>query len=149
MAKVIYVGADHAGFALKEKVKKYLERLGYEVEDMGNTVYEKRDDYVDFAVKVARQAVKTKINGVLVCVTGQGMCVAANKVKGTRAYYCYDKKTAQHAKKHGNANIICFGGIKEKTAQEIVKAWLKTKFSKAKRHVRRIRKLKKIEKGLK
>ncbi len=74
------------------------------------------------------------------------MCVAANKVRGTRAYYCYDKKTAMHAKKHGDANIICFGGIKEKTAQDVVKAWLVTKFSKAKRHVRRINKIKKIEK---
>jgi len=84
MAKIIYVGADHAGFKLKEKVVKYLEKLGYEIRDMGNWIYEKRDDYVDFAVKVAKSVVKTKGKGILICGTGQGMCVAANKVRGTQ-----------------------------------------------------------------
>ncbi|MBW2963492.1 RpiB/LacA/LacB family sugar-phosphate isomerase [Candidatus Woesearchaeota archaeon] len=146
MAEVIYIGADHAGFKLKEKVKRYLEKMGYEVKDMGNYKFELRDDFTDFAVKVSKNVVKTKSKGVLICGTGQGMCVAANKVKGTRAYYAYDKNTAEHAAKHGNANIICMPGyLKDKTAQEIVKTWLKTKFSKKKKYIRRIGKLKKIE----
>ncbi|MFC1801211.1 RpiB/LacA/LacB family sugar-phosphate isomerase [Nanoarchaeota archaeon] len=148
MAKIIYIGADHAGFKLKEKMKKYLERLGYEVRDEGNNKFELRDDFTDFAVKVSKNVVKTKGKGILICGTGQGMCVAANKVKGTRAYYAYDKNTAEHAAKHGDANILCLPGYsKEKTAQDIVKTWFKTKFSKAKRYVRRIKKLKNIERS--
>jgi len=148
MAEVIYIGADHAGFALKEKMKLFLKKLGYEVKDMGNLVYNNNDDFTDYAFKVAKKTVKTKSKGVLICGTGQGMCVAANKIKGTRAYYAYNKNTAGHAKKHGDANILCFAGyLKEKTAQSIIKTWLKTKFSKEKRYIRRIRKLKRIERS--
>ncbi|MCK4589877.1 MAG: RpiB/LacA/LacB family sugar-phosphate isomerase [Nanoarchaeota archaeon] len=148
MAKIVYIGADHAGFKLKEKIKSYLKKLGYTVLDQGNLVYQKDDDFTDFAYKVSKAVVKSKNKGILICGTGQGMCVAANKVKGTRAYYAYDKNTAEHAKKHGDANIICFPGyLKEKVAQNIVKTWLNSKFSKKKKYIRRIKKLKKIEKG--
>ena len=150
MAEVIYIGADHAGFKLKEKIKKYLQKKGYSVLDQGNLVYDKEDDFPDYAFKVASKVVKNKRKGILFCGTGQGICVAANKVKGTRAYYVYDKNTAEHAAKHGDANIICLPGyLKEKAAQNIIKTWLKTKFSKKKKYIRRIMKLKKIEKGLK
>lgn len=148
MAKIIYIGADHAGFKLKEKIIPYLTKLGYQVKDFGNWKYEKEDDFTDFAYSVATAVVKTKNPGILICGTGQGICVAANKVKGTRAYYAYDKNTAAHASKHGHANIICFPGyLSEKTAQTIIKTWLITKFSKKKKYLRRINKLKKIEAG--
>lgn len=147
MAKIIYIGADHAGFKLKEKVIPYLQKLGYLVKDFGNWHYQKEDDFTDFAYPVATAVVKTKNPGLLICGTGQGMCVAANKVKGIRAYYVYDKNTAEHAAKHGQANIICFGKMNEKKAQVLIKTWLTTKFSKKKKYFRRINKLKKIEAG--
>lgn len=148
MAKIIYIGADHAGFKLKEKIKDYLEKLDYSVRDEGNLVYDKLDDFPDYAFKVAKRVVKEKVKGILICGTGQGVCVAANKVKGVRAYYAFNKNTAAHASKHGNANILCLGGfLKEKKAKEIIKTWLGTKFSKMPKYTRRIKKLKKIEKA--
>ena len=158
MAKVIYVGADHAGFALKEKMKNYLGKLGYKVVDKGNFVYDKDDDYPDFGYKVAKAVSKSKNKGILFCGSGQGVCIAANKVKGIRAVMAWDKKTARLGSEHSDANILCLPGgkirkkvsglgLSEKKAKEIIKAWLGTKFSKAKRHIRRINKIKKIERG--
>ena len=131
-------------FAVNGIVYRYVLK---NYENNKTSVYDKEDDFPDYALKVSKNVVKTKGKGILVCGTGQGMCVAANKVKGTRAYYVYDKNTASHASKHGNANIICLPGyLSEKNAQGIIKTWMRTKFSDKKKYTRRIKKLKKIEK---
>ena len=85
---MIYLGADHAGWQLKEEIKKYLEELGQPYEDLGNKELEPKDDYPDFALAVARKVVEVKGKGILFCATGVGMCLAANKVGGIRAAVC-------------------------------------------------------------
>lgn len=144
---MIYLGADHAGFKLKEEIKKYLSRLGQRFKDLGNTKYDPSDDYPDFAYKVAKHVAREKTKGILICATGQGMNIVANKVKGIYASYCGDVKSAKLAKKHGQANIITLGAeaVNVKQAKKIVRAWLSEPFSGAARHKRRINKIKKIE----
>lgn len=148
MKEKIYVGADHAGFKLKEKMKEFLEE-DYEVEDMGNTKYDEKDDYVDYGYKVAKKVAESKKDekGIIFCGTGEGMAIAANKVKGVRAVAVNNLKDAELTRKHNNANVLCLSGweLSEEKAKEITDTWLKTKFSKAKRHKRRINKIKKIE----
>ena len=147
MAKIIYVGADHAGFKLKEKIKPYLEKLGYQVKDFGNWVFDKKDDYPDFAHKVALAVKKTKNPGILFCGSSEGMCIAANKVKGIRAVSIDSVKLAKKTRTDDDANVLCLSGwyLKPDLAKKIIKVWLGTKFSKAKRHVRRLNKIKRIE----
>lgn len=144
---MIYLGADHAGFHLKEELKKYLEELGYEYEDLGNQEIDFQDDYPDFALKVAEKVVETKEKGILICSTGLGMCLAANKVKGARAVVVWDEFTAIQSREHNNANILCLAGkvLDLETAKKIVRVWLETEFSGEERHVRRLRKIEEIE----
>ena len=156
MAEVIYIGADHAGFHLKEKMVKYLGKLGYNVRDMGNWVYDKNDDYPDYGYKVAKAVSEKKGKGILFCGSAEGICIAANKVKGVRAVPVWDKKTAKLSREHNDANVLCLSGgktrkkipglgLSEEKAKEIIKVWLGAKFSGAKRHIRRLNKIKKIE----
>jgi len=156
--KIIYVGADHAGFYLKEKMVDYLKKLGYIVDDFGNWEYDKNDDYPDFGYKVAKAVSEKKSRGVLFCGSAEGVCIVANKVKGIRAVSVWDKKIAKLSRTHNDANVLCLSGgeikgkvpglgLSEKKAKEIIKVWLETKFSGAKRHVRRLNKIKKIEAG--
>ncbi len=144
---MIYLGADHAGFHLKEEIKKYLEELGYKYEDLGNQEMDPQDDYPDFALKVANKAVETKEKGILVCSTGLGMCLAANKVKGARGVVVWDEFTAIQSREHNNANILCLAGkvLDLETAKKIVRVWMETEFSEEERHVRRLEKIKAIE----
>ncbi len=143
----IALGADHAGFALKEKVRDYLLSKGYEVEDYGTESTE-AVDYPDFALKVAKRvATKEATYGVLVCGTGLGMELAANKVPGIRATPCNDTLTARLAREHNDANVLTMGGrlIDEATAQKVLDVWLSTPFAGG-RHERRVRKIDAIEK---
>ena len=148
MKEVIYIGADHAGFSLKEKIKNYLDKNNIEHEDLsgkGN----KNDDYPDFAFKVAEKVSKNKNSrGILICGTGTGMVIAANKVKGIRAAVAYDNYSARASREHNNANILCLRGrnFHENKNLQLVKIWLNAKFSKVKRHERRLRKITKYEK---
>ncbi|WP_456452452.1 ribose 5-phosphate isomerase B [Hydrogenimonas sp.] len=104
-----YVGSDHAGFAVKGLVVEMLKNRGHEVEDLGPET-DDRVDYPDFAEKVARAVVADKgSRGVLICGTGIGMSIAANKIDGIRAAHCHDYYTAQMARAHNDANILCFG----------------------------------------
>lgn len=148
--KKIIIGADHAGFELKGVLKKYLERKKYSIEDVGAFVHDKDDDYPDFAFKVAKKVSKSKGNvvGIIVCGSGAGITIVANKVKGIRAVAVYDKYEAKMTKKHNDANVLCLRGRKTNyvLSKKLVDIWLKTPFSKAKRHVRRINKIKRIEK---
>ncbi len=144
---MIYLGADHAGFHLKEELKKYLEELGYEYEDLGNKEFDPLDDYPDFALKVAERVAETKEKGILICSTGLGMCLTANKIKGIRAVVIWDKFTAIQSREHNDANIICLAGkvLDLETAKKILRVWLETEFSQEERHVRRLKKVEEIE----
>ncbi len=104
-----YVGSDHAGYAVKGLVVQMLVSRGYEVEDLG-TYSSERVDYPDYAEKVARAvAADPSSRGVLICGTGIGMSIAANKIDGIRAAHCHDWYTAKMARAHNDANILCFG----------------------------------------
>lgn len=138
---MIYIGSDHAGFRLKEKLKRFLVKKGMDIEDVGAVKYNKDDDYPDYARKLAFK-VKKGGKGILVCGTGQGMCIAANKVKGVVAAPVWNVSSAKHAKTHDNADIICMGSkfVSESLAQKIVNAWMNSKFKKG-RHLRRLKKV--------
>jgi ribose 5-phosphate isomerase B len=145
---MLYLGADHAGFNLKEELKKYLKELGYQYEDLGNKELEPKDDYPDFALAVAEKVIETGEKGILICATGLGMAMVANKVKGIRAAVCWDDFTALQSCEHNDANILCLGGkvIDSETAKKIVRIWLEAKFTGEERHVRRLEKIKDIDK---
>lgn len=146
---MIYLGADHAGFKLKEEIKKYLQEIGQDFEDLGNKELEPKDDYPDFAKLVAEKVVETGEKGTLICGSGGGMCLAANKVKGIRAVAVWDDFSARQSRVHLNANILCLGGRTTdiETAKKIVKTWLETDFTKEERHVRRLNKINQLEKN--
>ena len=140
------VGSGHAGFELKEKVRAYLAGRGYEVEDMGTRSTDSVD-YPDFAEKVAeRVAAKGADFGVLVCGTGLGVAMSANKIRGIRAATCNDTLSARFARAHNNANVLALGGrlIDEATAGKILDTWLATPFEGG-RHKRRVEKIAALE----
>ena len=142
----IAVGADHAGFALKEKVREYLLSRGYEVEDHGTNSAESVD-YPDYAERVARRvATKAVTFGVLFCGAGIAMAIVANKVAGVRAAPCNDTLTAALAREHNNANVLSLGGrtVDEMTARKILDTWLATPYAGG-RHERRLSKISAIE----
>ena len=140
MKEKIFIGSDHGGFKLKEALKKIFAKKIILI-DLG-TDSEKSVDYPDFAKKVALKVKKEKAKGILLCGTGIGVSIAANKIKGIRAALVYDKTTARLAKQHNDANIVCLGGrtTSEKDAWQIVNIWLSGKFEKG-RHLRRIKKI--------
>ena len=143
---MIYLGADHAGFSLKEEIKKILQEAGYQYEDLGNLELDKQDDYLDFALAVAEK-VKEGDKGILICGSGAGMCIVANKAKGVRAVNCVDEFMAQQSRQHNDANVLCLGSqiVDPEKAEKIIKIWLITEFSQEERHVRRINKIKEME----
>jgi len=146
---MIYLGADHAGFDLKKILKKYLDEKNIPNKDLGNLKLKINDDYPDFAKKVAEKVAEKKgALGILICGSGNGICMAANKVKGIRAALAYNEYSARMAKQDEDANIICLAGrvLKPAEAKKIVDIWLKEKKSPAKRHERRIKKIQKLEK---
>jgi ribose 5-phosphate isomerase B len=142
----ISIGSDHAGFELKEKIKKYLQELGHEYEDFGTNSNESVD-YPDFALKVAESVARKKCDrGILICGSGLGMSMAANKVPGIRAALCSNSEMARLSREHNDANVLTIGArlMDENTAKEIVRVWLTTKFE-GNRHLRRINKISEIE----
>ncbi len=175
----IYIGADHRGFKLKEKIKEWLEEWGYEYEDMGALEYDKDDDYPDFATAVATAvalspsvlSLGTKrlpavslsnppavslsnpskgnaAKGILICGSGIGMTVVANKVKGIIAGTMMNSKQTRASVSDENTNIIGLSAdySGEEENKQIVKTFLEAEFSGAERHVRRVEKIKKLEK---
>jgi ribose 5-phosphate isomerase B len=142
----IAIGADHAGFRTKEIVKKYLEGEGYSLDDIG-AFSEESVDYPDYARQVAERVGAEKNPwGILICGTGIGMAIAANKVVGVRAGVAHDSFTARRAREHNNCNVITFGGktVGDDEAIEIVKEFLSAQFAGA-RHQRRVDKIREIE----
>ncbi len=145
--KKVYIGADHAGFELKEKLKKYFKENKVSYEDLG-TDSSASVDYPDYAFAVARKVAREKNSrGILICGTGTGMVIAANKVKGIRATAPYDKYSAKMSRSDNDANVLALRGrfFPFKKIKEIVSIWLKTPFGGQARHRRRINKIKKIE----
>ncbi len=137
-----FIATDHAGFAIKENVKQMLHDLGHEVEDLGTNSAE-RVDYPDFAHKLARAVLANEGSfGVLICGTGIGMSLAANKHRGIRAALCHDAYTAQMARAHNDANVLCFGErvVGLGVVESILKAWNATPFEGG-RHAGRVAKL--------
>ncbi len=146
--EVVYIGADHAGFELKEYLKKELVKKGYEVYDEGAHVLNKKDDYPDFALKVAQSVSKNlDAKGILCCGSAQGMCIVANKVAEIRAVSATNVKEATLTRTHNNANVLCLAGwhVTKTNALKIAESWLKTEFSGLPRHVRRITKIAALE----
>jgi len=141
----IAIGSDHAGFALKKELIKILEEEAKEVIDCG-TYTSDSVDYPDIAEKVAREVLSQNILGVLICGTGIGVTIAANKIPGIRAALCWNVFTARLAREHNNANILAIGSRVTGTdlAVEILKNFIKSDFT-AGRHQRRIEKIKEIE----
>lgn len=148
MVDKIYIGADHAGFKLKEKLKRWFKKKGIECIDIGNHVLDPTDDYPDYAVPLARKVAATKSFGILVCGSAQGVCIAANKIKGVRAVIPFSMKEVKLSREHNDANIICLSGWFQGfwKAKRMIKTFLETPFSKERRHVRRVNKIKQLDK---
>ena len=147
----IAIGGDHAGFTLKQDLVALLKQWGHEVNDLGayNT---DPSDYPDFAQSVGAAVQKGEAErGVLVCGSGVGACVAANKLKGIRAALVADTYSARQGVAHDDVNVLCLGGrvIGPSLAQEILRAFLDAKFSGEERHVRRLNKVLAMEKQAK
>lgn len=144
----IAVGADHAGYELKTEILNLLQGLGHNYRDFGPHEKEPGDDYPDFGVPVARAVANGEFDlGILICGSGVGMCILANKVRGIRAALCHDTFSARSSREDDNANILCLGArvIGVELAKEIVKTWLSAAFSGAERHKRRVRKVMGLE----
>ena len=136
----IALGCDHGGFGLKESVKAYLIKQGHDVEDFG-TYNEDSVDYPTFALKAAKAVSSGQCEkGIVICSTGIGISIAANKVKGVRAALCSDLLSAKLTREHNDTNVLAFGSfiVGEKLAFAIVDTWLGTEFSHEARHQRRI-----------
>lgn len=143
----IALGADHAGFELKDQIKQHLVARGIEVQDVGTFTAESVD-YPDFARKVAETvADEPDTLGVLICGTGIGMAISANKVPGIRAANCDTVFEAQMAREHNNANILTLGArvLKPEEAITVLDAWMNARFAGGERHQRRIDKIHEIE----
>ncbi len=139
----IAIGSDHAGFELKEKVLRHLQEKGWDVKDYG-AYSEESLDYNDVAIEVAHDVRDGKMDrGILLCGTGIGMSIQANKVEGIRAAHVHDMFSAHDTRSHNDSNVLAFGGrvLGVELANGIVDVWLKTPFSGDDRHARRVNKL--------
>jgi ribose 5-phosphate isomerase B len=144
---LVGISSDHGGFHLKSEIVRLVEELGHTCDDLGphdpGAV-----DYPDYAQKVAAAVAEGLFDrGILVCGTGQGMAITANKVKGIRAAVCQDAYSARMSREHNGANVLCLGErvVGTGLAAEIVKTWLETEFSGEDRHSRRVAKIHALE----
>ena len=142
----IFIGSDHRGFELKEKIKNWLSEWDYEFEDCGAHEYNKDDDYPDFATAVAKSVLGhgvSKSRGILICGSGVGVTIAANRFKGIRAALGFNPNQIRDSVNDEDANILAISAnyTQENEVREIVKSFLETKFSGEERHIRRINKL--------
>jgi ribose 5-phosphate isomerase B len=143
---VVALGADHAGFRLKEELKPWLAELGFALQDCGTTGTEPVD-YPDYALAVAELVASGRAwRGIVIDGAGIGSCVAANKVPGVRAALCYDQATAVNSREHNDANVLTLGAglIGHTLARQIARTWLETEFGGG-RHQRRVQKILDIE----
>lgn len=146
---MIYLGADHAGYTLKEKIKPYLTAQGLAWEDLGARKLDIHDDYPDYAILVAKKvAAGAQQRGLLFCGSGNGMAMAANRIKNIRAAVCWNTYTAKKAVEDNRANIISLPAriLKPEEAKIVIKTFLATKPLSYSRHLRRVAKIKNLEK---
>lgn len=150
MKSKIFIGADHAGFRLKEEIKKFLGKLKYNYEDLGVYTDKASTDYPETALKVAQKVAKHNAKGILICGTGIGQAIVANKVKGIRAANCFNEFMARMSREHNNSNVLCLGAriVNKNLAKKIAKIWLETDFSNEARHRKRVKQIDGIEKNL-
>ena len=144
--KKLAIGSDHAGFEAKERARNELALLGFEVVDKGTSSLESVD-YPDFAAAVARAVVSGEVErGILICGSGIGISIAANKIRGARAALCWNEETARLARQHNDANILCFGGrfISTEQAIQMIRLFVETDFAEG-RHKVRVEKLSALE----
>ncbi len=142
----IFLGADHNGFAMKTKLANYLRSLGHDVADEGDTKLNPEDDFPQFAARVvaAMKADRDPAErGILICGSGQGMCMTANRYKGIRASLCWDEAEARAARNDDDSNVLCLPAryISQAQAESIAKTWLDTSFAGAARFKRRIKEM--------
>nr|AQS32388.1 hypothetical protein [uncultured archaeon] len=148
--KKIILGSDHAGFKLKEAIKKFLIKEGYEVDDLGASSYNHDDDYPEFIFKAAKKVAQNpNSKGIIFGGSGQGEAIVANKVKGIRAalYYGGNLDIVKLSRIHNDVNMLSLGArfLAEKQAIEAVRLWLNTGFSNEERHKRRVKQISQIE----
>jgi ribose 5-phosphate isomerase B len=144
----IAVGSDHRGYLAKQRIISALQKWQHEVQDMG-TNGEDSVDYPDFALRVAHAVSSGDADrGILICGTGIGMCIAANKVPGIRAAPCHDSITAEMSRRHNDANVLCLSAdlLGEELVDRMLRIWLTTEFEGG-RHARRVAKIKEFEEG--
>ncbi len=148
MSLNLALGADHGGFTLKEELLPWLQRLGYQVRDLGAYGLDPDDDFPDFAHPVAQMVASGQAwRGLLICGSGVGACVAANKVPGVRACVCHDTYSARQGVEHDDMNVLCLGAriVGVELARELVTAFLNAKFIGQGRYQRRLDKVLAIE----
>ena len=146
----VALGCDHAGFDLKQQVAQWLKGWGHEVSDVGAHTMDPTDDYPDFTVLVSEAVARGKVDrGILVCGSGVGASIAANKTMGVRAATCHDTYSARQGVEHDDMNVLCIGSriVGSALASELVSAFLGASFSNEERHVRRLKKVLSIEAG--
>ncbi len=144
----VAIGSDHAGYQLKEHLRDWLAARDTEVNDVGSRALDPADDYPDFAVAVG-EAVRTGRAdlGIVICSTGIGSCIAANKLPGVRAALCHDTFSARLSRLHNDANVLCLGAdvVAARLAEELLSAWLSASFSGEERHRRRVETICRLE----
>ena len=144
----IAVGGDHGGYPLKQELIPHLEESGHQVQDLGAHTFDPADDYPDFAQAVAQAVASGKAErGIVVCGSGVGTCITANKAAGVRASVCHDTYSAHQGVEHDDMNVLCLGAriVGIELARELVAAFLGARFTGEERHQRRLNKLKAIE----
>jgi ribose 5-phosphate isomerase B len=142
----VYLGADHNGFEFKREIASFLTHAGYNVVDEGGLMFSKEDDFPQFAGKVVSSLLGDKdkdSRGILVCGSGQGMCIAANRFKGIRASLCWNLEEARSARNDDDSNVLCLSSryLSLEDTKSIIMTWLSTPFAGAPRFKRRIQQL--------
>ena len=143
----IFIGSDHRGYKLKEKVKEWLNQWAFEYEDLGNEVYDTEDDYVDFAVKVGEGVSLGESKGVLMCGSGAGMDLTVNKIRGVRGVLGFNVNQVKESVEKDNVNVLSLSAnhVSLRKTKKILKVFLETEFLRKEKYLRRIKKIEKIE----
>ena len=144
----IAIAADHAGFHLKELLINFLKEMGHEVINVGALEFNPADDYPDFTLAASLQVIaKTAERGIVLCGSGVGTSIVANKVRGIRASLCHDIYSARQGVEHDDMNLLCLGAriVEEELAKEIVSVFVSSVFTGDERHIRRLKKVSEIE----
>jgi len=144
---IVYIGADHRGYQLKEKLKEWLKDEGKEVVDAGKREYDPKDDYSEVGIGVGEKVIREKGKGILLCGSGAGVCIAANKVKGIRAMMGINEKQVRLAREDDDVNVLCLAAdyIEEEEAKKMIIVFLETVFAPEERHIRRLNQIRDYE----